>query len=57
MAACYTLRTHVVPGRSEGESEQASKFLKNKAYSMTLAQRLKRVFAIEIEQCDKCGGR
>jgi len=29
---------------------------KNKAYSMTWAQRLKRVFAIEIEKCEKCGG-
>ena len=27
-----------------------------KAYSMTWAQRLKRVFAIEIEKCEKCGG-
>jgi hypothetical protein len=29
---------------------------KPKAYSMTWAQRLKRVFAIEIEKCEKCGG-
>jgi hypothetical protein len=29
---------------------------KPKAYSMTWAQRLKRVFAIDIEKCDKCGG-
>ena len=29
----------------------------NKAYSMTWAQRLKRVFAIEIEKCEKCGGK
>ena len=28
----------------------------NMAYSMTWAQRLKRVFAIEIEKCEKCGG-
>ena len=25
--------------------------------SMTWAQRLKRVFAIEIEKCEKCGGK
>jgi 23S rRNA U2552 (ribose-2'-O)-methylase RlmE/FtsJ len=29
---------------------------KPKAYSMTWAQRLKRVFAIDIEKCEKCGG-
>ena len=28
-----------------------------KTYSMTWAQRLKRVFAIDIEKCEKCGGR
>ena len=28
-----------------------------RAYSMTWAQRLKRVFAIEIEKCEKCGGK
>ena len=32
-------------------------FPRNKAYSMTWAQRLKRVFAIEIEKCEKCGGK
>ena len=29
---------------------------KPKAYSMTWVQRLKRVFAIDIEKCEKCGG-
>ena len=29
---------------------------KPKAYSMTWAQRLKRVFAIGTEKCEKCGG-
>ena len=29
---------------------------KPKAYSMTWAQCLKRVFAIDIEKCEKCGG-
>jgi len=50
------LREYVVPGKSEDESEQVSQSVKNKAYSMTWAQRLKRVFAIEIEKCEKCGG-
>ena len=50
------LREYVVPGKSEDESEQILQYGKNKAYSMTWAQRLKRVFAIEIEKCEKCGG-
>ena len=52
----------MVPGKPEGESERISQSGKNKAYSMTWAdgrpaQRLKRVFAIEIEKCEKCGGK
>jgi len=50
------LREYVVPGKSKDESEQVLQSVKNKAYSMTWAQRLKRVFAIEIEKCEKCGG-
>ncbi len=34
-------------------AEATGKF--NKAYPMTWAQRLKRVFAIEIEKGEKCG--
>ena len=44
-----------MPGKPEGESERLSQSGKNKAYSMTRAPRLKRVFAIEIEKCGKCG--
>jgi len=51
------LREHIVPGKPEDESEQVSQSSKDKAYSMTWAQRLKRVFAIEIEKCEKCGGK
>ena len=51
------LRAHVVPGKPEDEPEQVLQSGKNKAYSMTWAQRLKRVFAIEIEKCEKCGGK
>ena len=46
------LRTDVVPQKPVEEQENP----KSKAYSMTWAQRLKRVFAIEIEKCEKCGG-
>ena len=48
------LREHVVPGKPEDGSEQVSQSTRDKAYSMTWAQRLKRVFAIEIEKCEKC---
>jgi hypothetical protein len=47
------LRDHVVP-QQPVEPEQRQK---PKTYSMTWAQRLKRVFAIDIEKCEKCGGR
>ena len=50
------LRAHVVPGKPDDESEEISLFPRNKVYSMTWAQRLKRVFGIEIETCEKCGG-
>ena len=46
------LREHVVPQKSVEEPENP----KPKAYSMTWAQRLKRVFSIDIEKCEKCGG-
>ena len=51
------LREYVVPQKPLEEQENP----KPKAYSMTWAdgrpaQRLKRVFAIDIEKCEKCGG-
>ncbi len=51
------LREHVVPGTSEDGSEQISQSPRDKASSMTWAQRLKRVFGVEIEKCEKCGGK
>ena len=46
------LREYVVPQKPVEEQESP----KPKAYSMTWAQRLKRVFAIDIEKCERCGG-
>lgn len=46
------LREYVVPQKPVEEQENP----KPKAYSMTWAQRLKRVFSIDIEKCEKCGG-
>jgi hypothetical protein len=49
------LREYAVPVE-QADDQRLSDQSGNKAYSMTWAQRLKRVFAIEIEKCDKCGG-
>ena len=46
------LREYVVPQKPVEEQEDP----KPKSYSMTWAQPLKRVFAIDIEKCEKCGG-
>ena len=50
------LREFVVPTKPADDVE-AEKQFGNKAYSMTWARRLKRVFAIEVEKCEKCGGK
>ena len=46
------LREYVVPQKPIEEQEGP----KPKAYSMTWTQRLRRVFATDIEKCEKCGG-
>ena len=51
------LREYVVPGKRADELEQVLQTWKNKVYSMTWAQRFKRVFSIEIEKYEKCGGK
>ncbi|MFQ5410627.1 MAG: transposase, partial [Anaerolineales bacterium] len=46
------LRRYVVPAPRAAEGERK----KPRTYALTWAQRLRRVFAIEIEKCDRCGG-
>ena len=46
------LREKVVPTKAKDEPTD-----KPSGYSQTWAQRLKRVFAIDIEKCEKCGGK
>ena len=46
------LREYVAPQKPIEAQENP----KSKTYFMTWAQRLKRVFAIDIEKCQKCGG-
>ncbi len=47
------LRPKVVPDNTEQPKQSGQ----SKAYAMTWAQRLKRVFSIDIEKCPKCGGK
>ena len=47
------LRMWVVPEKPVQDKAEG----KAKRYGMSWAQRLKRVFAIEIEKCEKCGGK
>lgn len=57
-------RAEVTPNNKQSKSVPQSmldnnveeKIDKNKRNSMTWAQRLKRVFGIDIEMCDQCGG-
>jgi hypothetical protein len=46
------LREHAVPAKPVEQEESQ----KPGTYAMTWAQRLKRVLAIDIEKCEKCGG-
>ena len=52
------LREYVVPASPESEEDpELVRLSCDKKYSMTWAQRLKRVFSIEIEKCEQCGGK
>src|SRR5690606_9186385 len=63
LAPGSALRAAVTPsGRGQGSSKQSKAQdeeggVQKKALGMTWAQRLKRVFAIEIETCQRCGGK
>ena len=54
-AALITVAAHLEA--TTNESTDAEPSPKAKHVSMTWAQRLKRVFAIDIERCRRCGGR
>ena len=49
------LREYAVPTKSADGPGEAGRS-GNPVYAMTWAQRLRRVFAIEIEKCERCGG-
>jgi hypothetical protein len=52
-------RAKIVPGRDQGvvQAESATAVRAAAAVRMSWARRLKRVFAIDIERCEQCGGR
>jgi len=54
------LRDTVTPGKrkqNQAAADQQDKSLSERRASMTWAQRLKRVFNIDIETCNQCGGK
>ena len=54
----HALRVAITPAaRGRRTSHTTAERLVSKHVSMTWAQRLKRVFAIEIDTCRRCGGR
>jgi len=51
-------RVQIVPStRSAGATERGEVSVSDRQRAMLWAQRLKRVFAIDIETCQQCGGR
>lgn len=57
-APASALRSRVVPGRGTArETAPPDKSEVSRHRAMTWAQRLKRVFSIDIERCRRCGGR
>jgi len=50
-------RGRITPGRGGRLAQQAAGQASVQRYSPTWMQRLKRVFAIDIETCRRCGGR
>jgi Putative transposase len=57
LAPASALRSRVVPGSGAARETAASGQTEAQRHrAMTWAQRLKRVFAIDIERCRRCGG-
>jgi len=51
-------RAEIVPrARAAASAERAEVSVSDRQRAMSWAQRLKRVFAIDIETCQQCGGR
>lgn len=57
LAPHSALRAQVTPAGRGTASAPAERSPAERHRAMSWAQRLKRVFRIEIEQCERCGGR
>ena len=53
----HALRSRIVPGRGAGERAASQGEGGSRARSLGWAMRLKRVFALEVQRCERCGGR
>ena len=56
----HRLRARIVPGRGDQRAEETQSATPGRAAPaarMNWARRLKRVFAIDVEKCEQCGGR
>ncbi len=53
----HKLRQQVIIGKPKKKSLNAEAHAKSPTFRLTWAQRLKRVFSIDIEACEYCGGK
>lgn len=52
----HKLRKAIIKGKSKLKDHQKNAQIKSAAYRLSWAERLKRVFAIDVETCSQCGG-
>ena len=53
----HKLRKAIIREKSTPKENQKAAEVKSAAYRLSWAERLKRVFAIDVETCSLCGGR
>ena len=51
------MRQKIIKAKVKKKGLKQATYLKSPAFRLTWAQRLKRVFNIDIEKCSHCGGR
>ncbi len=52
----HKLRKTIIRGKPQLKGHKKSAQIKSASYRLSWAERLKRVFNIDIETCEKCGG-
>ncbi len=53
----HKLRKTIIRGKPQSKGHQKAAQIKSAAYRLGWAERLKRVFAIDVDACNQCGGR